>query len=309
MNEFRAFRNVYVEITKSEHSHGGTGWEFGTCLWSPSRNKSGADYYSLMREPVPGDLVFHIYSDVWSDSHRDTRLCGYSLVDKSCYEVKVEPPLPGNWVGMPPYYRIDLKDYTAVPSAVPVGVLLSEYADRIREDLELNAPVYYPFYDYGGRRISTVQGRYLSRCTQNLFSIFQEALHVQSAAEAIELPPVFIHKEYREGRRMTAERRFFARNPKLAVDARKQHGCKCQVCGFSFEQFYGEIGHGFIEVHHKDPLSERSGSEGSDEFVSTLDDVAALCSNCHSMIHRKTPALTVSELQILVQKKIKLPES
>jgi hypothetical protein len=50
---------VWIEDTKSAHGHGGPGWEFGSCLWSPSRADGGIDYYALMREPAPGDLVIH----------------------------------------------------------------------------------------------------------------------------------------------------------------------------------------------------------------------------------------------------------
>jgi len=37
--------NVWLEITKTSHHHGGKGWEFGTCLWSPSKTTDGKDYY------------------------------------------------------------------------------------------------------------------------------------------------------------------------------------------------------------------------------------------------------------------------
>lgn len=42
-----------------------------------------------------------------------------------------------------------------------------------------------------------------------------------------------------------------ANNRRLAI---KYHGCKCMACGFDFEKVYGEIGKGFIEVHHIKPL-------------------------------------------------------
>ena len=71
---------TYVEITKSEHAHGGPGWELGTCLWSPSRNRAGHDRYALMREPHRGDRVLHIYHDNWPDGVTDFRLCGQSTV-------------------------------------------------------------------------------------------------------------------------------------------------------------------------------------------------------------------------------------
>ena len=58
--------------------------------------------------------------------------------------------------------------------------------------------------------------------------------------------------------------------------------CRCQVCGMSFEEVYGEIGRDFIEVHHIVPISERGG----DYVVNPIRDLIPLCSNCHAMIHR-----------------------
>ena len=75
-----------MEITKSKHKHGGEGWEFGTCLWSPSRNRAGGDRYSLMREPRAGDLVLHFYRDAWPDGISETRLSGRSIVREKCRE-------------------------------------------------------------------------------------------------------------------------------------------------------------------------------------------------------------------------------
>jgi NAD(P)-dependent dehydrogenase (short-subunit alcohol dehydrogenase family) len=46
----------------------------------------------------------------------------------------------------------------------------------------------------------------------------------------------------------------------------------------------GELGKGYIEAHHKIPLSKLP----RDGFVrlSAQDEFAVVCSNCHSMIHR-----------------------
>lgn len=56
---------------------------------------------------------------------------------------------------------------------------------------------------------------------------------------------------------------------------------KCDCCQFEFTDKYGEQGKGFIECHHKQPISEGG------ERVTTLDDLAMVCSNCHRMLHRK----------------------
>jgi 5-methylcytosine-specific restriction protein A len=65
----------------------------------------------------------------------------------------------------------------------------------------------------------------------------------------------------------------------------------CEACGFNFAVVYGEVGAGFCEVHHLTPLAMRSGNE-----TTSLDDLAILCSNCHSIIHRTFPMWPVTDL-------------
>ena len=70
----------------------------------------------------------------------------------------------------------------------------------------------------------------------------------------------------------------------------------CEACGFDFSAAYGSIGKGFCEVHHLSPLS------ASDESVTTtLADLAVLCSNCHRIIHRSDPMLSVAELSAVIR--------
>ncbi|MBD4677824.1 HNH endonuclease, partial [Xanthomonas citri pv. citri] len=56
----------------------------------------------------------------------------------------------------------------------------------------------------------------------------------------------------------------------------------------------GEHGAGYIEVHHRVPLHV------SGTVMTSLEDLALLCSNCHRMIHRRRPWLTVEQLNELV---------
>lgn len=73
----------------------------------------------------------------------------------------------------------------------------------------------------------------------------------------------------------------------------------CEVCGFSFLDIYGEVGEGFIEAHHINPLSEREG-----ECVTKKEDIALICSNCHRMLHRKENGklLSIEELKERIKK-------
>ncbi|WP_455130463.1 HNH endonuclease [Propionibacterium acidifaciens] len=73
------------------------------------------------------------------------------------------------------------------------------------------------------------------------------------------------------------------RNRKIK-QAREQRGnISCEVCGFDFEKFYGDLGSGYTEVHHRCPL-HLSGST-----TTRLSDLILVCSNCHRMIHKGYP--------------------
>lgn len=69
----------------------------------------------------------------------------------------------------------------------------------------------------------------------------------------------------------------------------------CEVCGFDFEQAYGERGRGFIECHHKIPLPEIDPATPTQ-----LEDLALLCANCHRMVHASRPWITVEALKELL---------
>jgi hypothetical protein len=62
---------------------------------------------------------------------------------------------------------------------------------------------------------------------------------------------------------------------------------ECEACGFNFERIYGALGKGFCEVHHRDQLA-MAGVR-----TTTLDALAVMCANCHRMIHRTDPMMSV----------------
>jgi predicted Zn-ribbon and HTH transcriptional regulator len=101
-----------------------------------------------------------------------------------------------------------------------------------------------------------------------------------------------------EGKENIALVKFFERNPAAREHCLVIHGCSCKVCGFNFEEFYGEIGRGFVHVHHKSPLSEIQGMRSTDP----INDLCPVCPNCHSMIHRRTPCYTIEEMQQIIRK-------
>jgi predicted HNH restriction endonuclease len=78
--------------------------------------------------------------------------------------------------------------------------------------------------------------------------------------------------------------------------ALRQHGRSfCVVCGFDFKVTYGALGDGYIGCHHTKPISELTPGARID-----VADVAMLCANCHRMIHRRRPWLTLPDLAELL---------
>lgn len=78
----------------------------------------------------------------------------------------------------------------------------------------------------------------------------------------------------------------------------KQNGkLDCEICGFDFYKIYGELGKGYIECHHKIPLSEIDG-----ESITSENDLALVCANCHRMLHREINTMTVEELKMKINK-------
>ncbi|MGK7378338.1 EVE domain-containing protein [Planococcus sp. 1R117A] len=91
----------------------------------------------------------------------------------------------------------------------------------------------------------------------------------------------------------------FERNPKNRKLAIQKHGLDCFVCGFNFEEIYGERGKDFIEVHHINPLS----TLGEAIEVNPETDLVPLCANCHRIIHRrKDDILSLESLKNMISK-------
>lgn len=72
-------------------------------------------------------------------------------------------------------------------------------------------------------------------------------------------------------------------------------GYSCSVCGMNFQQTYGELGREFIHVHHTVPVSKM----GENYKVDPLKELFPVCPNCHAMLHRTDPPMTIEELRAL----------
>lgn len=103
--------------------------------------------------------------------------------------------------------------------------------------------------------------------------------------------------EGEEGGVITRLHKRYERDPKLVAEKRKEAMSKgdlrCQVCKFDYGKSYGELGAGYIEVHHINPLHQLK-----QKGKTKLSDLALLCANCHRMAHRKRVPLSLDEIRI-----------
>ena len=63
-----------------------------------------------------------------------------------------------------------------------------------------------------------------------------------------------------------------------------------------FQRLVREIAQDFIHVHHLVPLCEI----GEAYAVDPVNDLVPVCPNCHAIIHRRTPPLSIGEVKELL---------
>lgn len=82
------------------------------------------------------------------------------------------------------------------------------------------------------------------------------------------------------------ERSLQLRQMKIAAVRSGGGTLACEACNFAFADQYGVLGDDFCEVHHRVELSRGTRITG-------VDQLAILCSNCHRMIHKTNPMISV----------------
>lgn len=123
--------------------------------------------------------------------------------------------------------------------------------------------------------------------------ILGRAGHTQEFADAPiaeEIPA----RTYPEGAARSILVNAYERNPAAGRACIAHYGTRCQVCGLDLGERYGDIGKGFIHVHHLRQLSDI----GREYEVDPVRDLRPVCPNCHAMLHRQSPPLGIDELKV-----------
>ncbi|OLV18551.1 HNH endonuclease [Deinococcus marmoris] len=121
----------------------------------------------------------------------------------------------------------------------------------------------------------------------------QTAAAPEIEPELGDLPP----QTYLEGATHQVIVNAYERNRTARQACVDYHGTICSVCDSDLGEFYGPIAYDFIHVHHLKPLSEI----GAGYSVNPQTDLLPVCPNCHAMLHRTTPPLTVEQLREMIQ--------
>ena len=100
-------------------------------------------------------------------------------------------------------------------------------------------------------------------------------------------------KIHYEGKKNEITTNRYERNPLNRKLCLLKNGYTCKICGFNFEKVYGNIGKGFIHVHHIVPVSLMGG----EYIINPETDLIPLCPNCHAMIHKQNPPFSPDELR------------
>lgn len=89
------------------------------------------------------------------------------------------------------------------------------------------------------------------------------------------------------------------RDPAARAACIGHYGLRCTVCDLLLSERYGDLGLGYIHVHHLVPFT---GLQEARE-VDPVRDMRPVCPNCHAMLHRTTPPRTLDELQAIVRQR------
>ncbi len=118
--------------------------------------------------------------------------------------------------------------------------------------------------------------------------LFSKGEEVTAGPEEVSTPERYFEGATRRVSVSVYERSGFARRRCI-----EHYGARCSVCEFDFETAYGQLGAGFIHVHHVVPIS----SIGEFYQLDPIKDLRPVCPNCHAMLHRSRSVMSIQALR------------
>ena len=110
-----------------------------------------------------------------------------------------------------------------------------------------------------------------------------------------ELP---VGERFVEGTRKTISVNAYERDPLARSRCLEHYGFRCAVCDVLLAERYGDIARELIHVHHLVKISRA----GKSYEVDPVRDLRPVCPNCHAILHRKDPPLSIGAAKSLLRK-------
>ena len=120
-----------------------------------------------------------------------------------------------------------------------------------------------------------------------------EGLGIVSRETPTGTPP----QSFLEGLKRQVSSTRYERNPHARRLCIEHYGTECVICGIDFGAAYGKLGEGFIHVHHLSPVA----LSDEPQSVDPIKDLRPVCPNCHAMLHRKSPPISIEALREMLE--------
>lgn len=262
-------QNVFIEITNS--THGGIGWEIGSCLWSPMFDARKARAWKIMEDINLGDVIIHLV-----DINGLYHWTGISVTSSSIIQNLDEPSDAGEWKGKYPYQKVNLTCFSGLKEPQPISVFFRKYGDLLKEFHHKS-----DFYVlYGKQKELRIAERYIAKCQKKLYNLFEDystEIDFNPKFEGVEdyLPTLNEPRSTDNttpGRSMAIVSRII-RDTNLSRSVKLKYNSKCQVCGCSILL---PNSHCYIEGHHLKPLG------GDHAGPDIKGNIIILCPNHHA---------------------------
>jgi hypothetical protein len=162
---------IYLEMSRDEE-HGGAGWGFTECLWSPSRKSNGShwSHWDLLMSVKKGDTILHLRGKTGTAA-----FVGYSFASSDGYIANSRPPLVKGWVS-PEYYRVDLVDFHKFDDPIPLNKVFYQQGKELSPYFKTNdskpkGKREHLFFVIQRGRLQCLNGAYLSEVSPELANI------------------------------------------------------------------------------------------------------------------------------------------
>lgn len=162
---------IYLEMTR-DPMHGGGGWAFPNCVWSPARKKDGSRwaFWNKIRQVKDGDIVIHLRG-----KPPKAAFVGYSIASGDGFETRTRPPNPGEWGFADRFFRANLKHFTPFHQNVGLREIFSTRKPELEEYFKRNKNLRKEkaniFFVIQKNRLQCLNGAYFSDVDKELVRI------------------------------------------------------------------------------------------------------------------------------------------